>query len=167
MVVVFCFLQELVEKRKAFWTFKVYLAAISVCYVGFGDKPAEEHPFVGCFMKGTLCKLPVSRPLVPLCDPSVGLDALSRHQFEPIEVVEMEFMSLKTVLFLALTTAKQVSDLQALSLHPSYLQFGPGLSKVCLRPNRAYSGGVSLQMSHSRAVGVPPASILIRGGEGT
>nr|XP_043888269.1 uncharacterized protein LOC122773567 [Solea senegalensis] len=133
-----CFLQELVDKGRAFSTVKVYLAAISACHVGFGDKPVGQHPLVCRFMKGARRKLPVSRHLVPLWDLLVVLDALSQHPFEPLEAVGMKFVSLKTVLLLALSTAKRVSDLQALSIRPSCLQFGPGLSKVCLRPNPAF-----------------------------
>ncbi|XP_034530069.1 uncharacterized protein LOC117805448 [Notolabrus celidotus] len=132
------FLQELVDKKKAFSTIKVYLAAISACHVGFGDKPVGQHPLVCRFMKGARRKLPVSRLLVPLWDLSVVLDALSRHPFEPMGAVEMKFVPLKTALILALTTAKRVSDLQALSIRPSCLQFGPGLTKVCLRPNPVF-----------------------------
>ena len=133
-----CFLQDLVDKGKAFSTVKVYLAAISACHVGFGDKPAGQHPLVCCFMKGARRKLPVSRPLVPLWELSRVLDALSLHPFEPMEVAEMKFVSLKTALLLALTTAKRVSDLQALSIRPSCLQFSQGLTKVCFRPNPAF-----------------------------
>ncbi len=61
-----CFLQELVDKGKAFSTIKVYLAAVSACHVGFSNKPAEQHPLDCPFMKGARRKLPVSRPLVPL-----------------------------------------------------------------------------------------------------
>ena len=85
-----CFLQDLVDKGKAFSTVKVYLAAISSCHVGFGDKPAGQHPLVCRFMKGARRKLPVSRPLVPLWELSLVLDALSLHPFEPLEVAEMK-----------------------------------------------------------------------------
>ncbi|XP_032363907.1 uncharacterized protein LOC116677742 [Etheostoma spectabile] len=133
-----CFLQYLMDEGRAFSTIKVYLAAVSACHVGFGDKPAGQHPLVCRFMKGARRKLPVSRPLVPLWDLSVVLDALSHHPFEPMEAVGMKFVSLKTALLLALTTAKRVSDLQALSVQQTCLQFAPGLSRVCLRPNPAF-----------------------------
>ncbi|KAK0156238.1 hypothetical protein N1851_000491 [Merluccius polli] len=115
--------EGLLEKGKAFSTIKVYLAAISACHVGFGDRPAGQHPLVCRFMKGARRKLPVSRPLVPLWDLSVVLEALSHHPFEPLEAVGMKFVSLKVVLLLALTTAKR---------------FAPGISKVCLRPNPVF-----------------------------
>ncbi|XP_075948857.1 uncharacterized protein LOC142951249 [Anarhichas minor] len=132
------FLQELVDKGRAFSTIKVYLAAISACHVGFGEKPAGQHPLVCRFMKGARRKLPVSRPLVPLWDLLLVLEALSQHPFEPMETVGMKFISLKTVLLLALTMAKRVSDLHALSTRPSCLQFAPGRTKVCMRPNPAF-----------------------------
>ena len=116
----------------------MYLAAISACHIGLGDKPAGQHPLVCRFMNGVRRKLPVSRPMVPLWDLAVVLDVLSQHPFEPLEVVGLKFLSLKTALLLALTTAKRVGDLQALSTRPACLQFAPGLSKVCLRPNPAF-----------------------------
>lgn len=138
VVELLCFLQDLLDKRRAFSTIKVYLAAISACHVGFGDKPAGQHPLVCRFMRGARRTLPVSRPLVPLWDLSVVLDALSHHPFEPIGAVGLKFLSLKTTLLLALTTAKRVSELQALSIHPSCLQLAPGLTKARLRPNPAF-----------------------------
>lgn len=66
------------------------------------------------------------------------LEALSQHPFESLEEVGLKFASLKTALLLSLTTAKRVSDLQALSIQPSFLQFTPGLTKVCLQPNPAF-----------------------------
>ncbi|KAL7864410.1 hypothetical protein AOLI_G00158300 [Acnodon oligacanthus] len=78
------FLQDMLDKGKAFSTIKVYLAAISACYMGFGDKPVGQHPLVCRFMKGARRKRPVSRPLIPPWD--LVLDALCSHPFEPLEV---------------------------------------------------------------------------------
>ncbi|CAB1456872.1 unnamed protein product [Pleuronectes platessa] len=103
------------------------------------------------WQKVDLCFLCFQHPALPEL-PMQVTDTIQRARFSTATRVLYE---------------EQVSDLQALSVHTSYLQLGPGLSKVCLRPKRAFSGGVSLQVSHSRAVGVPPASILLRGGEGT
>ncbi|KAK7889130.1 hypothetical protein WMY93_024690 [Mugilogobius chulae] len=135
---VLCFLQQMVEKRRAFSTLKVYLAAISACHVGFGDKTVGQHPLISRFMKGARRKLPVVKPLVPLWDLSVVLDALCHHPFEPLEAVALKYVALKTVLLLALTSAKRVSELQAFSVSPTCMQFAPGLSKVHLRPNPAF-----------------------------
>lgn len=42
--------------------------------------------------------------------------------FEPFECTDLKVLSLKTVLLLALTSAKQISQLYALSVHASCLQ---------------------------------------------
>ena len=71
-------------RAKPFSAIKVYLAAISACHMGFGDKPAGQPPHVCHFLKGTHCKRPVSRPLVPLWDLSLVMVALCYHPFEPL-----------------------------------------------------------------------------------
>lgn len=121
-----CFVQELVDKGKAFSTIKVYSAAISSCHVGFGDKLVWQHPLVCCFIQGARLELPVSRPLIPLWDLSVVLDALYHHPFEPIEAVE-KFISLKTVLLLSVCVTYRLCPFAF-----------PACTKVCMRPNPAF-----------------------------
>lgn len=41
MGVISSFLQDLINKRRAFFTMKVYLAAIAACHVGFGGLSAS------------------------------------------------------------------------------------------------------------------------------
>lgn len=50
--VIFSFLQDLIDKRRAFSTIQVYLAAIAACQVGFGWQTTNQHPLICCFMKG-------------------------------------------------------------------------------------------------------------------
>ncbi len=42
--------------------------------------------------------------------------------FEPLKTVKKKILTLKTVLFLALSFLKRVGDLQALSISPSYME---------------------------------------------
>lgn len=70
------FLQELIDKRKAFSTVKVHLAAVAAHYVGFGNQTASQHPLVSCFMKEARRLLPMSRTLVPLWGLAVVLEGL-------------------------------------------------------------------------------------------
>ncbi|KAK0149941.1 hypothetical protein N1851_009321 [Merluccius polli] len=100
---------DLLDKGKAFSTVKVYLAAISACHIGFGDKTAGQHPIVCRFMKGARRLRPVSRNLTAPWDLSTVLDALSHPPFEPLQQVEL------ASLLLALASAKRVSDIHALS----------------------------------------------------
>lgn len=138
IVDVLTFLQELLDRGLSFSTIKVYLAAISACHVGFDGVTPGAHPLTMRFLKGVRRLRPVLKPSVPSWDLPLVLEALCGPPFEPIESVDMKFLSYKTALLLALTSAKRVGDLHALSVHPSCTQFTPDGSKVTLRPNAAY-----------------------------
>ncbi len=43
---VLCFLQDFLNKGRAFSTIKVYLSAISACHVGFNADTIGQHPLV-------------------------------------------------------------------------------------------------------------------------
>ncbi len=75
-----------------------------------------SNPMISCFMKGACRIHPVSRQMVPLWDLSIVLEALSQHPFEPLEGIGLKFLTFKTVLLIALVTAKHVSYLHALSV---------------------------------------------------
>lgn len=135
---VLTFLQELLDKGLSFSTIKVYLAAISACHIGFDGVTPGAHPLARRFLRGVRRLRPVVRPCVPSWDLALVLEALCGPPFEPIESVDMKFLSYKTALLLALASAKRVADLHALSVHPSCTQFTPDGSKVTLRPNAAY-----------------------------
>lgn len=138
VAVVLSFLQDLLEKGKAFSTIKVFLAAISACHIGFEGKPVGQHPLVCRFMKGARRSLPVSKPLSPTWDLSMVLEAISAPPFEPLAEVDFKTLSIKTALLLALATAKRVSEMHALSVHPSCMRFAQGDSRVSLRFNPAF-----------------------------
>jgi hypothetical protein len=74
----------------------------------------------------------------------VMLEAISQPPFEPLECVEIWFLSFKSTLLLAIIRHyKWVGELHALSAHRSCLCFAPGLSEVTLQPNSAFVPEVS------------------------
>ena len=135
------FLQQLFEEGKAASTLKVYLAAISACHAGINGSSPGSHPLASRFMVGVRRLRVPERPLIPSWDLLVVLRALTGPLFEPLETVEIKFVSLKTTLLLALTSAKRVGDMQALSVSPSCLQFSVAGDKVVLHPNSVYRPG--------------------------
>ncbi len=64
--------------------------------------------------------------------------ALQQGPFEPLQTVEPKFLSMKTLLLLALASIKRVGDLHAFSVDDSCLQFGPADSQIILRPRPGY-----------------------------
>ena len=66
------------------------------------------------------------------------LEALVTEPFEPLELSSLKALSWKTALLLALTSAKRVSELTALSVHPSCLMIRGDQSGATLRPNPSF-----------------------------
>ncbi len=81
---------------------------------------------------------PSRSPLVPSWNVSIILAGLQRGPFEPLDSVELKFLSLKTALLTALTSIKWVGDFQAFSVSEECLVFGPVYSHVVLRPRPGY-----------------------------
>ncbi|XP_055053994.2 uncharacterized protein [Misgurnus anguillicaudatus] len=140
---VLCFLQDLLDKGRSFSTIKVYLAAISACHVGFDRNTVGQHPLISRFMRGARRLKRVVKPLIPPWDLSVVLNALSQPPFEPLDDIDLKFLSLKVALLLALSTAKRVSELHALSVHSSCMVFATDLSRVIFKTNPAFIPKVS------------------------
>ncbi len=75
---------------------------------------------------------------VPPWDLPTVLRALKGPPFEPLQFSSLRVLSLKTALLLALASVKRVGDLQALTVKPACLEFGPNDSKVVLKPRLGY-----------------------------
>ncbi len=92
-----------------------------------------KYDLVVRFLRGARRLNPPRSPLVPSWDLSVVLAGLQRDPFEPLESVELKYLSIKTVLLIALTFIKRVRDLQAFSVSEEFLVFGPAYSHVVPR----------------------------------
>ncbi len=97
-----------------------------------------KHDFIVRFLKGAR-RMNLSRsPLVPSWDLSIILAGLQRGPFEPLDSVELKFLSVKIALLPALTSIKRIGDLQAFSVSEECLVFGPAYSHVVSRPRPGY-----------------------------
>ncbi len=119
-------------------TLKVYVAAIAAHHDAVDGKSLGKHDLVIRFLRGARRLNPPRPHLVPSWDLPSVLSALRGAPFEPLQSVELKFLSLKTVLLSALATVKRVGDLQAFSVDDSCLEFGPADSHVVLRPRPGY-----------------------------
>ena len=90
------------------------------------------------FLKAVKRRSATARPLVPAWDLAVVLDALCGPQFEPIESLSLRMLSLKTLFLLAITTAKRVSDLQALSIHEHCFRMDPEGRRELMQPDLSF-----------------------------
>ncbi len=138
IAVVLSFLQDGLERRLSPSTLKVYVAAIAAHHDAVDVKSVGKHDLVVRFLRGTRRLNPLRPHLIPSWDLPSVLTALKEEPFEPLQSVELKFLSLKTVLLTALASIKRVGDLQAFSVDDSCLEFGPAHSHVVLRPRPGY-----------------------------
>ncbi len=136
--VVLSFLQERLECRLSPSTLKVYVAAIAAHHDAVDIRSLGKHDLIVRFLKGARRMNPSRSPFVPSWDLSIVLTGLQRGPFEPLDSVELKFLSLKTALLTALSSIKRVGDLQAFSVSEECLVFGPVYSNVVLRPRPGY-----------------------------
>ncbi len=141
--VVLSFLQERLDKQGSSSTIKVNSAAIAAFHAPIASRSVGRDSAVIQFLRGA-SRMTVpewqndcSRTVPPWDLPTV-LRALKGPPFEPLQSSSLRVLSLKTTLLLALASVKRVGDLQALSVNPACLEFGPNDSKVILKPRLGY-----------------------------
>ncbi len=128
--VVLSFLQERLKRRLSPSTLKVYVAAIAPHHDAVDIRSLGKHDLIVRFLKGARGMNSSRSPLMPTWDLSIVLAGLQRGPFEPLDSVELKFLSAKTVL----PSIKRVGDLQAFLVSEECLVFGPAYSHVVLRP---------------------------------
>ena len=93
----------------------------------FSDKKLlRAEPALKKFLKGSFVHYTPVKDKVPSWDLSTVLDALKVSPFEPIEQIELDLLTLKTVFLTAVCTAKRISELQILDCRPSFCSIGEG-----------------------------------------
>ncbi|KAL0194647.1 hypothetical protein M9458_008219, partial [Cirrhinus mrigala] len=105
-------------------TLKVYVAAIPAHHDPIQGKSVGKHDLV-------IRLNPPWPPSIPSQDLSLVFRALQQGPFEPLQSVELKFLSMKILLLLALASIERVGDLHAFS-------FGPADSQVTVRPRPGY-----------------------------
>lgn len=83
-----------------------------------------------------IAKSPTVR-LYPCWDLSMVLKALKDVPFESLQSVSVKFLTMKTLILIALASIKRVGDLYAFRVDDC-LQYGPADSNVTLRPRPGY-----------------------------
>lgn len=66
------------------------------------------------------------------------LEGLKTPPFELLQGADLKFVSVKAVLLFTLASAKRVSEIHALSVHSSCMQFFAGDVRIILNPHPAF-----------------------------
>ncbi|XP_072006291.1 uncharacterized protein [Engystomops pustulosus] len=124
------FLQKGLELGLSTSTLKVQVSALGA----FFDFPLADHRWVKRFISASSRIRPQVLRRTPTWDLTLVLDALSRPPFEPLESSNIKNLTLKTTLLIAVTTAKRLGELQAISIREPYMHILPDCIVLTLDP---------------------------------
>ena len=130
------FLQHLLDEGRSPATLKVYVAAFSAHRAPVEGVSLGAHKLVVAFLKGAQRLHPRPRVVSAPWDLHIVLDSLCLPPFEPLEHADIKWLSLKTVFLLAITSAKRVGELHALSVSAPCMQWRP--NEVTMWPNPCF-----------------------------
>ena len=137
VAIILRFLQSLLDAGRCASSLKVYAAAISAGHVRVNNQTMGSHYLVSQFLKGAQRRRPSRVTVVPSWDLTLASRSVS-GQVEPIGEAELRWLSAKTAFLLAITSAKRVGELHALSVSQMCLRWYPGGSGVTLLPNPSF-----------------------------
>ncbi|XP_071991361.1 uncharacterized protein [Engystomops pustulosus] len=125
------FLQKGLELGLSTSTLKVQVSALSV----FFDQPLIEHRWVKRFIKAASRLKPQTVKKSSAWDLTLVLNALMKEPFEPIDSSSVKNLTLKTVFLIAITSARRLGELQAISIREPYMKILDDRIVLMLDPN--------------------------------
>ena len=132
------YLQCLLDAGRAASTLRVHTAAISFNHSHIDGRTVGAHYWVTQFLRGAKRLRPPRVRRAAAWDLPLVLQALSQAPFEPMAGASLSSLSMKTAFLLAVTTAKRVSELHALSISDACLRWKASDSGVTLWPNVSF-----------------------------
>ncbi|KAK7878584.1 hypothetical protein WMY93_030420 [Mugilogobius chulae] len=132
------YLQTLLDKGLSVSTIKVYVAAISARHSFVDGRSVGSHSLVSRFLKGALRLRPPRLTRVPSWDLPLVLEGLCSSPFEPLNSAALKWVSIKTVFLLAISSAKRIGELHALSIADNCIRWNSDGSGVTLWPNPSF-----------------------------
>ncbi|XP_071977728.1 uncharacterized protein [Engystomops pustulosus] len=143
------FLQDGFSKGLRPNTLKVQISALSACF----DFPLAEHKWVKMFMKAVLRLRPTIRSDIPKWNLSLVLNSLMKPPFEPLSECSLKNLSLKTSFLVAITSARRIGELQALSSKEPFLIISE--DKIVLKLDTSFLPKVVSDFHRSQEIVLP------------
>ena len=128
------YFQDCFDQGLQFNTVKSRQSAIAAYHAKFPFKcTLASHPAIKKFLKGAAMRYASVRTRVPAWDLPTVLKALKSSPFEPMETIDLKFITLKTAFLLAVVSARRLGELQAFDVRPQFSSISQ--SGVVLKPN--------------------------------
>lgn len=151
--VVLSFLQDGLRMQLRPATLRRQVAALDSVLALRDGRSLSRHPHVVRFLKGATVLAPPTVHRFPSWKLHPVLNALTKAPFEPASEVSLKYLRMKTIFLVAITSARRVSELSALSCHPSLCTFHK--DKVVLRPDPAFVPKVASAFHRSQDLSLP------------
>ncbi|XP_053153503.1 uncharacterized protein LOC128345502 [Hemicordylus capensis] len=117
------FLQEGLEKGLRPNTLKRQAASLVGLISGGKSDSWKTYPHLKRFLRGATLLSPPTVHRFPSWDLHVVLKALQKPPFEPVASIPLRILSFKLAFLVAVTSARHISELRALSIHKSFCIF--------------------------------------------
>ncbi|ETE72882.1 Zinc finger protein, partial [Ophiophagus hannah] len=141
------------EKGLASNTLRRQVAALSSVLSWESFSSLSHHPSVWRFLKGASNLHPLVVHRYPSWDLLKGLQALTEPPFEPLRLVSLQFLTLKVGFLVAITSARRVSELAALSVRQDLCTFHD--NRVVLRLDPTFIPKVNTWFHRSQDIVLP------------
>ena len=136
VVTVLKYLQHLLSVPIKVATILTHISALSACCDPIEGTSIGCQPLIKAWVKGAKALNPRVRTLMPAWSLPVVLSALREPPYEPMAKAELKYVTLKTIFLIAITSARRISELQALCMREPFLILNP--ASALLRVNNAF-----------------------------
>nr|XP_014437222.1 uncharacterized protein LOC106733090 [Pelodiscus sinensis] len=130
------YLFQLRSSGLSFSSIKVHVASLFAFHVGTAGASLFSNQVVKRFLTGLEKLYPSVRAPYPDWNLNLVLHRLMSPPFEPLATCSLKHLSLKVTFIVAITSARRVSELRALTIEPPYLVFSH--DNVRLRPHPTF-----------------------------
>ena len=113
-------------------TIKGYRSCLASVLNRTGMAAAVQAQTISDMIMSMEFQRPRLTPVLPQWDLSIILETLGKPPYKPLREASLKYLTLKTVFFLAMTSAGGRSKLQAPVFDPQYIQFKPKEAGVTL-----------------------------------
>lgn len=147
------FLQDGLEMGLSASTLRRQAAAINSTLRACSGRKGSSHPYIQRFLRGVSLISPPTIHQFPTWKLNKVLSALMGPPFEPMAKIGLKELTLKTPLLVAITSARRVSELGALSVNPKLCVFHR--DRVVLRPDPIFIPKVNTWFHRAHELSLP------------
>lgn len=134
-------------------TIRRQVAALSTVLTCSDSVSLSQHPAVSSFLKGAVSSCPPVIHRYPSWDLPKVLQSLISSPFEPLSSCSLQFLSLKVAFLIAITSARRISELAALSVRGDLCTFFE--DRVVLRLDPSFIPKVNSWFHRSQEIVLP------------